>query len=68
MDRKPVTSSNIVSVGHEKMTLEVEFKGGAVYQYSNVPPEVAAELLQADSVGKYLAEHIKGEYEYHKVG
>jgi hypothetical protein len=67
MQRKAVESSNIVSVGHESTTLEIEFKGGAVYQYADVPAAVAADLLQADSIGKFFHRYIKGEYEFVKV-
>lgn len=41
MNRLPVVSSNIASVGWEDGTLEVEFNHGAVYQYEHVPLDVA---------------------------
>ena len=39
MNRKPVRSSNISSIGYdsESKTLEIEFHSGGVYQYFNVP-------------------------------
>lgn len=69
MNRNPVTSSNIVSVGydHATSTLEVEFVGGAVYQYSQVPAETYVGLTQAESAGAYFAAEIKGKFEYRKV-
>ena len=67
MFRVPVESSNIVSVGHEGTTLEVEFKGGAIYQYANVPLAIYRDLLLAESVGKFFHRFIKAEYEYEKV-
>ena len=69
MDRVSVTSSNVVSVGYYEstLTLEVEFTGGAVYQYSGVPPDAHAGLMAADSPGKYLFAKIKGTYSYKRV-
>jgi hypothetical protein len=39
MERTPVTSTDILSVGYDpdQELLEVEFIRGAVYQYSGVP-------------------------------
>ena len=39
MDRTPVSSSNLASVGYDPSTktLEIEFNDGAVYQYDDVP-------------------------------
>lgn len=70
MNREHVESSNIESVGYdvESRELEVEFKTGAVYSYSDVPPEVAEGLLNAESVGRYFAAHVKGVYAYERVG
>jgi hypothetical protein len=64
MDREGVTSSNVESVGYdpETQTLEVEFKGGNVYQYAAVPGHVHQALMAAPSVGKYLGMHVKGKY------
>lgn len=65
MDRKPVQSSNIRSVGYDprSLTLEIEFKGvkdgAAIYQYPNVAPETYRALINAPSVGSYFAAHIK---------
>lgn len=69
MERKPVSSSNVESVGYDDdtQTLEVEFKNGALYQYFDVPENIYCGLLQADSVGGYLAENIKGVYRYSRA-
>ena len=63
MDRQPVSSSNVVSVGYdtEAQTLEVEFYGGKVYQYYNVPEFHFERILQG-SVGTYLAREIKPHF------
>jgi len=69
MERIPVTSSNIASIGFDEdsSTLEIEFHSGAVYQYFDVPFAVYDGLIEADSQGQYLAQHIKGQYRYVKV-
>jgi hypothetical protein len=66
MDRQSVISSNVASVGYDAATraLEVEFRNGGVYTYRDVPAEVAAGLVAADSVGGYLSRYIKGRYAY----
>lgn len=67
--RTPIASSNLVSVGYnaDSSELDVEFKGGAVYRYSNVPASVHAELVAADSAGSYLALNIKDGYKVEKL-
>lgn len=69
MDREPVISSNLVSVGYspESETLEVEFKGGTVYQYYNVPAVVHEQLMSAPSHGEYFAAHIRNTYPYARL-
>ncbi len=69
MNRTPVQSSNITSVGYEEssQTLEVEFKNGGIYQYYDVPQREYEGLMNAPSKGKYLAYQIKGRYRYSKI-
>ena len=56
MERQPVSSSNLASVGYEEAsaTLEVEFVDGGIYQYFGVPSEVHAGLMAAGSHGTYF--------------
>ncbi|EGQ9502548.1 KTSC domain-containing protein [Vibrio parahaemolyticus] len=63
MERVPVSSSNLVSVGYDidTMTLEVEFNSG-IYQYYDVPEYVYDELMGAPSLGSYLHHNIKSSY------
>lgn len=69
MERTPVDSSNISSIGYDEdsNTLEVEFHSGAVYQYFDVPLNVYQEIMEAGSKGQYFAQHIKGYYRFVKV-
>ncbi|MGB9958773.1 KTSC domain-containing protein (plasmid) [Haloferax prahovense] len=69
MKRVPVSSSNLSSVGYDKSTqlLEIEFNGGRVYQYFNVPQRIHQELMSASSHGKYFHRNIKDNYSYNQV-
>ncbi|MFF7055934.1 KTSC domain-containing protein [Achromobacter spanius] len=69
MDRQQVSSSNVKSVGYDAAseTLEIEFNNGSVYQYFDVPERIYSELMSADSVGGYLAAHVKGIYRFSRV-
>ena len=64
MERTPVSSSNLRSIGYEPetSTLEVEFNTGAVYQYHGVPQEAFDSLMQAGSKGAYFNANIKNSY------
>lgn len=65
MERQPVSSSNIASVGYnpESETLEVEFlKTGKVYEYYNVPTFMYERMLQAPSIGIFFNTEIKNAY------
>lgn len=65
MNRSPVTSSNILSIGFDAASgiLEVEFRHGGVYQYYGVPAAVHDALMATDragqSVGKYFDVYVK---------
>ena len=70
MDWIRVDSSNLARIRYDEntMTLEIEFMGGRVYQYFDVPVQVFEGLRNAvDSHGKYFNQHIKGNYRYARV-
>jgi len=69
MDRKPVKSSNVTSVGFDPATktMEIEFKDGSVYHYHGVEPDTHSGLLSAKSIGKYVHANIKGQYRHSKI-
>lgn len=67
MQRIPVTSSVLASVGHAHGMLEVEFRSGAVYRYFGVPEYVYIHLLNADSQGAYFNENIRDTYDHERV-
>ena len=67
--RDPVTSTVLVSIGYDEdaLVLELEFDGGAIYRYFEVPPLVHAELLGAESLGGYFARQVRDQYPYEQV-
>lgn len=69
MKRSAVASSVLASLAYDEdsMTLEIEFKNGAVYQYSGVDSEVFALLAAATSKGQYFDEAIKTKYPCRRV-
>lgn len=69
MDRVPVSSSNLQSVGYsaDSSTLEIEFIRGGVYQYFDVPQGEHEGLMSSDSKGKYFLANIKNRYPYLKL-
>jgi hypothetical protein len=69
MERTPVSSSNVSSIGYDadSQTLEVEFNNGAVYQYSGIPEYEYVGIMNADSKGKYLHSNIKNRYPFSKL-
>ena len=67
MNRTPVDSSMIASIGYDPKTktLEIEFaskKNPAVWQYKGVPSGEHSALMSAHSKGKYFLANIKGVY------
>jgi hypothetical protein len=69
MKLKKVKSSNIVAIGYDarKSLLAVEFNGGVVYNYKEVPPQVYHKFLTAVSKGLYFHSKIRDIYKYEKV-
>ena len=66
MERIPVQSSDIRSVGYDSKTetLEVEFVSKSIYQYFRVPEDVYEGLMNASSKGGYFAKAIKDNRYY----
>ena len=69
MQREPVSSTSLASVGYDSESdrLEIEFVQGAVYEYFAVPPTIHQSLIEADSIGGYFAANIKGKYDFKKL-
>jgi len=62
--RQRVHSHALASVGYSKRlhALEVEFVSGAVYRYSNVPPQLYRDLLSAVSKAQFYDTNVRGHF------
>jgi hypothetical protein len=69
VERQPVSSSNIASVGYDpnSETLEIEFIHTGIYQYYNVPQFQFDRMLEANSVGTFFNAEIKNSYPCSKM-
>lgn len=69
MTLSPVESSNIAAVGYDaaRRHLFVQFKSAGVYRYADVPPDVVASFMGADSIGGYFARYIKGAFKHTRI-
>ena len=69
MNRTPVTSSNIASVGYDRAAniLEIEFTSGSIYQYTHVPLSIYDGLISATSCGSYFSRFIKDRFTVHQI-
>ncbi|MDX8495112.1 KTSC domain-containing protein [Mesorhizobium sp. VK22B] len=65
MERQPVSSSSLASVGYDPAseTLQVEFVAtGKVFEYYNVPQFMYDRLLEASSIGQFFNAEIRNAY------
>jgi len=69
MQRMPVESSTVKSVGYDLLseTLEIEFKGKNLYEYFDVPQDVYIELVGSQSIGKFVNSKLNKIYKSRKV-
>lgn len=69
MQRIPVESSDIVSIGYDakERLLEIEFKEDRIYQYIDVAPDIYERFMRSDSYGEYFYAHINKHYRYKRV-
>jgi KTSC domain len=65
----PVSSSMATTIAYDshEQTLQVEFKSGAVYEYSGVDAETWEDFYAADSVGSFYNQQIKGRFDCERV-
>lgn len=70
MKRQLVRSVSIRSIGYNahRRILEVEFRSGDYYRYSEVPANVHHALMASGSKDGYLQRYILDEYPATKVG
>lgn len=65
MELQKVESSNIAEVGYDAISgrLRVRFiSSGGLYEYDNVPQNVAEDFLQAKSKGRFFYKNIRHQH------
>lgn len=69
MERTPVESKALRSIGYdaEQRVLELEFSGGKVYQYLDVPPELHAWMMRTKDKMAMFRHKIDGVFELRRV-
>lgn len=69
VEREPVVSNVLRSVGHDRAssTLEVEFTDGDVYRYFAVPTSVHQRLMDAASKGGFFTAYVRDVYPYEQI-
>ena len=66
MQREPVESSTLASVGYDETQylLELEFRSGELYQYVGPPDYIYRELMTAESKGRFFNQNIRDRFPY----
>lgn len=69
MERLPVSSSTIESIGYDTVTavLEIQFTHGDLYEYFMVPHSTYLALLRAPSAGRFFGDSIRNKYQFRKL-
>lgn len=62
-------SSHLESAAYDdtNQSLDVTFKNGRTYRYSNVEPVVASNLASAKSPGSFFYSQIKNSYDFEEI-
>lgn len=65
----PVSSKSIHHVGYDPdmQQLFLDYRGGRLYEYFDVPDELYVRLLNATSIGRFVNYAIKPHYHYKEV-
>lgn len=66
MQRTPVVSTNVSSIGYANGVIEGEFTDGSVYRYFGTNEYVFRNFLNAPSKGRFIHYYLKG-YSYQRV-
>lgn len=62
-----VISSNVSAIGYENGIIEVHFRNGSVYQYSNTSQRLFDEFFSSPSKGKFVHQRLKGRYPFQRI-
>jgi KTSC domain len=61
------TTLSVVAYDEAREVLRLQFRSGAIYEYSGVPGAVHAALLKAPSKGEYFNQSIRGCFPYRAI-
>lgn len=66
MNRYPINSANIVSIGYDETTetLEIEFKLKILHHYIQVPLDEFIFLMKSSNTEKYFVQFIQNKYHF----
>lgn len=69
MDREPVDSEGVVSIGYDLWSkeLDIEYPGGAVYRYHHVSELFYHDLMTAPSKGRFVNFYIKPYFDCERI-
>lgn len=69
MHRTSVESSHFAAVGYDPAArkMHIEFKNGAVYEYTGVPEQFHKTLMNADSQGAFFHKNVKPHFHARKI-
>lgn len=64
MQRFPINTAQVVSIGYDEDTevLEIEFTGSKIYQYDKVPESVFEELMTSKTVETVIQQNVNPRY------
>jgi hypothetical protein len=67
--QEPVESSNLSAIGYdlERQVLAVTFKGGDIWHYASVTPELAEAFFEAPSKGRFYGANIRSKFAAEKM-
>jgi hypothetical protein len=70
LQRQPVSSSRIISIGYDEtaQVLEIQFRDAGIYQYIGVPNRIYQDFVVVVSKGRFYDGVIKGKYLCRKTG
>lgn len=69
MRRRTVASTCVASIGYAAATrtLEIEFRSGRVYRYHDVTPRIVEQLMNAESIGRFMNAHIRNAFRFTRM-
>jgi hypothetical protein len=62
-----LTTLRTVCYDEARQLLQLEFRGGAIYQYFDVPAAVHQVLLDAPSKGRCFVHTVRGKFAYRRI-